>query len=147
MSSIVFMMHKNPRVMYKRTFKQGIKGSEIFWEYLRLQLHDKLISKLPLQYEKMFLRTFFQTPTNPTTNVKERWLPELSRYAPSNFKRNVKLSSVGLIKLQNSCYQASHFASDQVQASKAQFLLTYIQTEKQITVKWRSQSRNSEEAF
>ena len=135
----MFMMHKNPWLMYKRTFKQGIKGSEIFWEYLRLQLHDKLISKLPLQYEKTFLHTFFQTPTNPTTN--------LSPCAPSNFKRNVKLSSVGLIKLQNSCYHASHFASDQVQAGTAQFLLTYIQTEKQITVKWRSQSRNSKEAF
>ena len=147
MSSIVFMMHKNPRLIYKRTFKQGIKGNEIFWEYLPSQLHDKLISKLPLQYEKTFLRTFFQSPTNPTTNVKEWWLPELSPCVPSNFKRNVKLSSVGLIKLQNSCYHASHFASDQLQAGTAQFLLTYIQTEKQITVKWRSQSRNSEEAF
>ena len=61
----MFMMHKNPWLMYKRTFKQGIKGSEIFWEYLRLQLHDKLISKLPLQYEKTFLHTFFQTPPTP----------------------------------------------------------------------------------
>ena len=73
--------------------------------------------------------------------------PRVKSVCTKQLQRNVKLSSVGLIKLQNSCYQASHFASDQVQASKAQFLLTYIQTEKQITVKWRSQSRNSEEAF
>ena len=82
-------MHKNPRLMYKRTFKQGIKGNENFWEYLPLQLHDKLISKLPLQYEKNFPSHFLSNPNINTTNFKERWPPDLSLCAPSNFRRNV----------------------------------------------------------
>lgn len=103
--------------------------NQYFQGCLTLHLHDELMSNVPLQYKRIFLRARDRLSTsNPnmnTTYVKERAHgPDLSLWALRNsmtglsqftfsagFKTNLRLSSLALTKLSDVGRHAFHFST------------------------------------